>query len=87
MCDLSNVTLLGGGWTPSIIPEASDLLETTAGSVATIQLDKDKNPDFWDLHSPDRMPVITWGLREGKGVYVLPRTEKGVIKFGYRATK
>jgi sarcosine oxidase / L-pipecolate oxidase len=76
-----------GGWTPTLIPEVRNQLETTAGSVATIHLDRHTMPDLWQKYGPENMPVLTWGMKEGKGVYMLPRTKNGVIKFGYRATK
>jgi sarcosine oxidase/L-pipecolate oxidase len=76
------VIVAGGGWTPTLIPEVRDLLETTAGSIATITLDKNTMPSLWDKYAPDNMPVLTWGMKEGKGVYMLPRTENGVVKFG-----
>ncbi|RWA04218.1 hypothetical protein EKO27_g10888 [Xylaria grammica] len=66
------------------------LIETTAGSVATIQLPKDR-PDLWDRFSPENFPVVTWGMSEGKGndkdIYSFPRDENGVIKIGFRKTK
>lgn len=81
------VVVAAGGWTPTLVPEVRNLLETTAGSVATITLDKKTTPQLWGKYAPENMPVLTWGMKEGKGVYMLPRTEDGVIKFGYRATK
>lgn len=38
---------VGGGWTPSVVPEVEGLLETTAGSVCTIQLPTDRH-DLWE---------------------------------------
>jgi sarcosine oxidase/L-pipecolate oxidase len=81
------VVVAAGGWTPALIPEVRNLLETTAGSVATITIDKKTMPQLWEKYAPENMPVLTWGMKEGKGVYMLPMTEEGVIKFGYRATK
>jgi sarcosine oxidase/L-pipecolate oxidase len=75
-----------GGWTPSIIPEVSKSLETTAGSVVMVQIPPE-NKQLWDRFAPEDMPVFTWGLKEGKGIYGFPRTEDGIVKFGYRATK
>ncbi|ORY71122.1 FAD dependent oxidoreductase [Pseudomassariella vexata] len=80
------VVVAGGGWTPSLIPEADGLLETTAGSIATIQLPKDR-PDLWERFAPENFPVVTWGMKEGKGIYSFPRDGNGVIKVGYRGTK
>ncbi|KAJ0106978.1 L-pipecolate oxidase [Diaporthe amygdali] len=75
-----------GGWTPSLLPELSHLLETTAGSVATIKIPK-SNVELWDRFSPQNFPVVTWGMKEGMGIYSFPRDENGIIKIGYRATK
>ncbi|RYC65119.1 hypothetical protein CHU98_g1115 [Xylaria longipes] len=80
------VVVAGGGWTVGLLPEADGLIETTAGSVATIQLPHDR-PDLWDRFSPDNFPVVTWGMKEGKDVYSFPRDEDGVIKIGFRRTK
>lgn len=41
------VIAAAGGWTPSIVPEVSGALETTAGSVVTIQLPSHRK-DLWD---------------------------------------
>ncbi|KAI1334501.1 FAD dependent oxidoreductase [Xylariaceae sp. FL0016] len=80
------VVVAGGGWTAGLIPEVDGLIETTAGSVATIQLPKDR-PDLWERFAPENFPVVTWGMREGKGIYSFPRDENGVIKIGWRKTK
>lgn len=43
----ADVTIVAcGGWTPSVVPEVEGILETTAGSVITIQLPKDRG-DLW----------------------------------------
>ncbi|KAI1408644.1 FAD dependent oxidoreductase [Hypoxylon sp. FL1857] len=80
------VVVAGGGWTPSLVPEVQGLLETTAGSVANIQIPKD-HPDLWERFGPENQPVISWGSRQGKEVYSLPRDENGVFKIGWRKTK
>ncbi|KAJ8130492.1 hypothetical protein O1611_g3140 [Lasiodiplodia mahajangana] len=80
------VVVAGGGWTAGLLPEADGLIETTAGSVVTIQLPKDRL-DLWDRFSPEKFPVITWGMYEGKDIYSFPRDENGVIKIGFRKTK
>ncbi|KAL1869339.1 hypothetical protein Daus18300_005551 [Diaporthe australafricana] len=80
------VVVACGGWTPSLVPEACNLLETTAGSVATITIPK-SNTELWDRFSPQNFPVVTWGMKEGMGVYSFPRDEDGIVKIGYRATK
>ncbi|KAI2627668.1 FAD dependent oxidoreductase [Hypoxylon sp. NC1633] len=78
--------LIAGGWTPSLVPEVSDLLETTAGSVATVLIPRDR-PDLWERFAPENQPVISWGSRQGKDVYSIPRDEKGAFKIGWRKTK
>ncbi|KAF2966726.1 hypothetical protein GQX73_g6828 [Xylaria multiplex] len=84
------IVVAGGGWTAGLLPEAEGLIETTAGSVATIQLPKDR-PDLWDRFSPENFPVVTWGMSEGTGndkdIYSFPRDENGIIKIGFRKTK
>ncbi|KAI1637768.1 FAD dependent oxidoreductase [Biscogniauxia mediterranea] len=80
------IVVAGGGWTPSLLPEVKDLLETTAGSVVTIQLPRDR-PDLWERFAPENHPVITWGMKQEKEVYSFPRDENGVIKIGWRKTK
>ena len=82
------VIVAGGGWTPSLLPQAhtAGLLETTAGSVATIQLPRER-VDLWDKFAPENCPVITWSDKTGADIYSLPRNEEGVVKIGYRATK
>ncbi|KUJ10896.1 FAD dependent oxidoreductase [Mollisia scopiformis] len=75
-----------GGWTPTLVPEISRSLETTAGSIVTVQIPQD-NQELWDRYAPENMPVFTWGMREGRGMYGFPRMEDGIVKFGYRATK
>ncbi|WWC61545.1 uncharacterized protein I303_104129 [Kwoniella dejecticola CBS 10117] len=85
------VIVAGGGWTPSIIPEVENLLETTAGSVVTITLPKDRQ-DLWDKFSPEKFPVWAYGLMgksspEFGGFYGFPRTPEGQIKIGYRGRK
>ncbi|KUI69073.1 L-pipecolate oxidase [Cytospora mali] len=80
------VIVAGGGWTPSILPEVSGLLETTAGSIATIKIPKD-NKELWDRYAPENFPVVDGGTKEGMGMYCFPRDEHGIIKIGYRSTK
>nr|XP_031858637.1 uncharacterized protein CI109_006017 [Kwoniella shandongensis]KAA5525709.1 hypothetical protein CI109_006017 [Kwoniella shandongensis] len=84
------VVVACGGWTPSVVSEASELLETTAGSVCTITLPEDR-PDLWDKFSPERFPVWSYGLTghnspEYGGFYGFPRTREGKIKIGRIST-
>ncbi|KAI0977512.1 FAD dependent oxidoreductase [Xylaria arbuscula] len=84
------VVVAGGGWTAGLLPEADGLIETTAGSVATIQLPVDR-PDLWERFAPENFPVVSWGMHQGKGndkdIYSFPRDENGLIKIGFRKTK
>ncbi|KAL1762840.1 FAD dependent oxidoreductase-domain-containing protein [Schizophyllum commune] len=87
------VILACGGWTPSLLPEVCDRLETTAGSVVQIQLPpKDERLDLWDKFSPERSVVWTKGFNDAKAapranIYGFPRTDDGIIKIGYRGIK
>ncbi|WVQ75719.1 hypothetical protein IAR50_005349 [Cryptococcus sp. DSM 104548] len=89
---LADVVIVAcGGWTPSIVPEVEGLLETTAGSVVTIQLPKERQ-DLWDKYAPENFPVWAYGLTghespEYGGFYGFPRTREGKIKIGYRGRK
>ncbi|KAI1328853.1 FAD dependent oxidoreductase [Xylariaceae sp. FL0255] len=80
------VIVAGGGWTAGLLPEASGLIETTAGSVAMIHIPQDRL-DLWERFSPENFPVVSWGFYEGKDCYSFPRDENGVIKIGWRHTK
>jgi sarcosine oxidase/L-pipecolate oxidase len=80
------VVVAGGGWTPSLLPEVSDLLETTAGSVATVTIPASR-PDLRDRFGPEKCPVLSWGMRGEKGIYSLPVNADGILKVGYRGTK
>ena len=82
-----------GGWTPSLVPEVERLIETTAGSVLSIQLPNER-PDLWDKYSPERFPVWSWRMNSYKphqndigGLYGLPRTPEGVVKVAFRGAK
>lgn len=80
------IVVAGGGWTPKILPEVSSLLETTAGSIATIKIPRD-NKELWDRYSPEHFPVVIGGTEDNMGIYGFPRDEHGFVKIGYRATK
>lgn len=87
------VIVAAGGWTASIVPETSDLLETTGGSIVTIDLPKDQ-PDIWEKYSPSKFPTWSWradnwipkGTEVG-GIYGFPRTSDGQVKIGFRGAK
>ena len=77
-----------GGWTPGhILPEMDGLCETTAGSVATIQIPE--SSPLYKRMLPDNFPVFQWNVRGGENgsLYGFPLTEKGVLKIGYRGIK
>lgn len=88
----SLVVVAAGGWTPSLVPQADRLLETTAGSIVIFQLPKERK-DLWDKYDPERFPVWSWKMdtyRPGTstgGLYGLPRTPDGIVKFGFRGAK
>jgi glycine/D-amino acid oxidase-like deaminating enzyme len=76
-----------GGWTPSILPEMDGLIETTAGSVAMIQVAE--NSPLRTRFAPDNFPVWQYRVRAGAdgSLYGFPLDERGVMKLGYRGTK
>ena len=77
-----------GGWTPSLIPDLDGLCETTAGSVALIQIPRD-NSILWERFDPHKFPSWQFKMRDGAegGLYGFPRDEDGWLKIGYRGTK
>lgn len=94
----SLVVVACGGWTPALLPDADELLETTAGSVLTVRIPKEERPDLWDKFAPENFPVWSWkmasyGKNAGEnrtsvgGLYGFPRTPDGVVKFGFRGAK
>jgi sarcosine oxidase/L-pipecolate oxidase len=59
----------------------------------TLKIDE-KASDLWEKYAPENFPVLTWksAPRDSKGkdtgsVYVFPRTDRGLIKIGYRGIK
>lgn len=76
-----------GGWTPSLLPEMDGLCETTAGSIATLQIPRDS--PLVQRFSPDRFPVWHYKTRAGAdgNLYGFPVDERGIMKLGYRGTK
>ncbi|KJK60825.1 solA [Aspergillus parasiticus SU-1] len=76
-----------GGWTPSLIPEIDGLCETTAGSIAMIQIPE--GSPLRERFSPDNFPVFQWNTRAGENgnLYGFPLDSRGVMKIGYRGTK
>ncbi|CAK4032624.1 L-saccharopine oxidase [Lecanosticta acicola] len=81
-----------GGWTPSLLPDVDRLLETTGGSVLSIQLPKHRQ-DLWDKYAEEKFPVWSWNTGSYKphatvgGIYGLPRTPEGIVKIAFRGAK
>ncbi|KAK4541647.1 hypothetical protein LTR36_007791 [Oleoguttula mirabilis] len=81
-----------GGWTPSILPQVEELLETTSGSVLSIRLPQDRR-DLWAKYAPEQFPVWDWNMGDYVpfqnigGIYGFPRTPEGVIKIAFRGAK
>ncbi|GAD95165.1 sarcosine oxidase [Paecilomyces variotii No. 5] len=76
-----------GGWTPTLLPELDGLCETTAGSVAMIQIPE--GSPLRERFSAERFPVWHYKMRGGANgsLYGFPIDERGVMKLGYRGTK
>lgn len=77
-----------GGWSPSVLPELDGLCETTAGSVATIQIPHDK-PHLRERFAPENFPVWQYKVHAGAdgNLYGFPVDEQGLMKLGYRGRK
>lgn len=89
----SHLILATGGWTPTLLPTTSSLLETTSGSVLSFRLPSSR-PDLWSKFSPTNFPVWSFNMpsytRPGTsigGIYGLPRTPEGVVKIAFRGAK
>ena len=77
----------GGGWTQQMVPELDGLCETTAGSVAVVEIPK--SSPLFDRFAPHNFPTWTYKMRDGAagGLYGFPRDDNGLLKFGYRGVK
>lgn len=77
-----------GGWSPGLLPELDGLCETTAGSIATLQIPQE-NLHLRRRFSPEHFPVWQYKVHAGAdgNLYGFPIDEKGVMKMGYRGTK
>jgi sarcosine oxidase / L-pipecolate oxidase len=82
-----------GGWTPSLVHETEQLIETTGGSVLSIRLPQDRK-DLWEKYSPEKFPVWSWNMNSYErnkndigGLYGMPRTPEGVLKVAFRGAK
>ncbi|KAI5461693.1 FAD dependent oxidoreductase [Mariannaea sp. PMI_226] len=83
------VIVAAGSWTASIIPEAHQTVEATAGTVMFIDIPKERQ-DLWEKFHPDNYPV--WSYRKGDGddYYQgggFPISKEGRLKFGFRGRK
>lgn len=84
----AKLTILScGGWTPSLLPQLDGLCETTAGSVALLQIPK--SSPLYSRFAPENFPSWTFNMRHGAdgGLYGFARDDTGWLKFGYRGTK
>ncbi|KAF9877051.1 hypothetical protein CkaCkLH20_05317 [Colletotrichum karsti] len=83
------VIVAAGGWTASILPEAANAVETTAGTVAFIDIPKGRK-DLWERFHPDNYPVWSFRYGEGENYYQgnsFPISKGGRLKFGFRGRK
>ncbi|KAH6989671.1 FAD dependent oxidoreductase [Ilyonectria sp. MPI-CAGE-AT-0026] len=83
------VVVAAGGWTPSIIPEAHQTVETTAGTVLFIDVPKHRQ-DLWTRFHPDNYPIWSYRRGDGDNYYQgnsFPITKTGRLKFGFRGRK
>ncbi|KAJ4251820.1 hypothetical protein NW762_011117 [Fusarium torreyae] len=75
--------------TASIIPEAHETVEATAGTVMFIDIPKDRH-DLWERFHPDNYPVWSYRRGEGDDYYQgggFPISKEGRLKFGFRGRK
>ncbi|KAI8654068.1 DAO domain-containing protein [Fusarium sp. Ph1] len=83
------VIVAAGGWTASIIPEAHQTVEATAGTVMFIDIPKHRQ-DLWKKFHPDNYPVWSYRRGEGEDYYQgggFPISKEGRLKFGFRGRK
>jgi sarcosine oxidase/L-pipecolate oxidase len=76
-----------GGWTPTVLPQLDGLCETTAGSVAILQIPE--GSPLRDRFHHSRFPSWAFKMRDGAegGLYGFPADGNGHLKIGYRGTK
>ncbi|KAJ5155578.1 hypothetical protein N7492_008381 [Penicillium capsulatum] len=87
---LADLTVVAcGSWTASLIPEASQTVEATAGTVMFIDIPKERK-DLWEKFHPSNYPVWSYRRGEGDDYYQggsFPITREGRLKFGFRGRK
>lgn len=74
-----------GAWSAEVIPETSEKLEATAGSVCLFKVE---DPEVQQKYAKEIFPTWTYKVRDGAigGLYGFPCTQ-GFIKIGYRGLK
>lgn len=74
-----------GPWTSEVVPEASEKLEATGGTVALIKV---TNPEALKKYHESIFPTWTYKVRDGAmgGLYGFP-IRNGYMKVGYRGLK
>ncbi|EAU37976.1 predicted protein [Aspergillus terreus NIH2624] len=80
---------LSGSWTASIIPEAHQTVEATAGILMFIDIPKHRQ-DLWKRFHPDNYPVWSYRRGDGDNYYQgggFPISKQGRLKFGFRGRK
>lgn len=89
----SHLILATGGWTPTLLPTTSSLLEATSGSILSFRLPSSRL-DLWSKFSPANFPVWSFNMPSYTvpgtsigGIYGLPRTPEGVVKIAFRGAK
>lgn len=85
--------MTAGSFSTQVLPDLSSHLESSAGSLATFNIDP-SDTSLWEKYSPERFPVITWKTaprdiagKDTGSIYVLPRTPEGFVKIGFRGIK
>ncbi|KAG2413370.1 hypothetical protein HFD88_002559 [Aspergillus terreus] len=83
------VIVAAGSWTASIIPEAHQTVEATAGILMFIDIPKHRQ-DLWKRFHPDNYPVWSYRRGDGDNYYQgggFPISKQGRLKFGFRGRK
>ncbi|KAH7131605.1 FAD dependent oxidoreductase [Dactylonectria estremocensis] len=83
------VVVAAGSWTASIIPEAHQTVEATAGTVMFIDIPNHRQ-DLWKRFHADNYPVWSYRRGDGEDYYQgggFPISKEGRLKFGFRGRK
>ncbi|ORY56985.1 FAD dependent oxidoreductase [Pseudomassariella vexata] len=83
------VIVAAGGWTASIVPEAHNIVEATAGTVMFIDIPKHRQ-DLWKRFHSDNYPAWCYWTREGEDFFDgggFPISKEGRLKFIFRGRK